>query len=88
LPSRLTRDVGAYPEPLLVLVAAAAGLVVTRPLRWLEGHQGINILLAGLRHRRRVGQCRLRVGGVRSARSLRGVMMIWGTAVAGRLRAS
>jgi predicted Na+-dependent transporter len=48
LPARLTRAVAAYPELLFVLVAAAAGLIAARPFRWLDGHQGINILLAVL----------------------------------------
>ena len=40
--------VAAYPELLLVLAAAAIGLLVGRPLRWLDGHQGINVLLVVL----------------------------------------
>ena len=48
MPSRLTRAVAGYPELLLVLVAAVVGLGAARPLRWLDGHQGINILLAVL----------------------------------------
>jgi predicted Na+-dependent transporter len=42
----LRRIVDAYPELLLVLVAAAIGLIIGRPLRWVGGHQGINVLLA------------------------------------------
>jgi ACR3 family arsenite efflux pump ArsB len=44
-PSRATRLAFAYPELLLVLVAAVVGLTVGRPLRWADDHQGINILL-------------------------------------------
>ena len=35
----------AYPELLAVLLAAAIGLTVPAPLRWISQHQGINILL-------------------------------------------
>jgi predicted Na+-dependent transporter len=44
--SGVTRTVDTYPELLLVLIAAVVGLSVGRPLRWVGGHQGINILLA------------------------------------------
>lgn len=40
------RLVGGYPELVAVLVAAAVGLTVQRPLAWLAAHQAINILLA------------------------------------------
>jgi BASS family bile acid:Na+ symporter len=46
--SRVARIVGAYPELLLVLCAAGIGLAVSRPLRWLDSHQGINAFLAVL----------------------------------------
>ena len=36
---------GAYPELAAVLVAAAIGLAVQRPLAWLAARQGINVLL-------------------------------------------
>ena len=35
-----------YPELIAVLAAAIVGLTVQRPLAWLAGHQGINVLLA------------------------------------------
>jgi predicted Na+-dependent transporter len=35
-----------YPELIAVLAAAVIGLTVQRPLAWLAGHQGINVLLA------------------------------------------
>jgi predicted Na+-dependent transporter len=34
-----------YPELLVVIMATALGLSVQRPLAWLSGHQGINVLL-------------------------------------------
>jgi predicted Na+-dependent transporter len=37
-----------YPELIAVLAAAVIGLTVQRPLAWLAGHQGINVLLAVL----------------------------------------
>jgi predicted Na+-dependent transporter len=40
------RLVAGYPELVAVLVAAAVGLTVRRPLAWLAAHQAINILLA------------------------------------------
>jgi BASS family bile acid:Na+ symporter len=46
--SRPVRLVAAYPELVLVLVAAGIGLAVGRPLRWLGAHQGINVFLAVL----------------------------------------
>ncbi len=46
--TRLRSFVGAYPELLSVLVAAALGLTVQAPLAWLASHQGINVLLAVL----------------------------------------
>jgi predicted Na+-dependent transporter len=45
---RLRQIAAAYPELLLVIAAAIVGLAVSRPLRWLGGHQGINVLLAVL----------------------------------------
>ena len=42
----LRRFYSAYPELLLVVVAAIIGLGVQRPLAWLASHQGINVLLA------------------------------------------
>jgi predicted Na+-dependent transporter len=42
---RLRRAVSAYPELLIVLVAATVGLTVQRPLAWLTSHDGINALL-------------------------------------------
>jgi predicted Na+-dependent transporter len=42
------RLLAAYPELAAVLAAAAAGLLLPRPLSWLAGHQGINLLLAVL----------------------------------------
>ena len=36
----------SYPELIAVLAAAILGLTVQRPLAWLAGHQGINVLLA------------------------------------------
>jgi predicted Na+-dependent transporter len=46
LPSRIRAIVAGYPELIAVLVAAVIGLTVQRPLAWLAGHQGINVLLA------------------------------------------
>jgi predicted Na+-dependent transporter len=46
LPSRIRAIVAAYPELIAVLAAAILGLTVQRPLAWLAGHQGINVLLA------------------------------------------
>jgi predicted Na+-dependent transporter len=46
LPSRIRAIVAGYPELLAVLAAAILGLTVQRPLAWLAGHQGINVLLA------------------------------------------
>ena len=43
--SWVTRIIGTYPELLLVIVAASVGLAVARPIRWTDGHQGINVLL-------------------------------------------
>ena len=45
-PSRIRALVAGYPELIAVLVAAIVGLTVQRPLAWLAGHQGINLLLA------------------------------------------
>jgi predicted Na+-dependent transporter len=45
-PSRIRAIVAGYPELIAVLVAAIVGLTVQRPLAWLAGHQGINVLLA------------------------------------------
>jgi predicted Na+-dependent transporter len=42
---RIPQIVGAYPELLLVILAAALGLVVARPLRWADDHQAIDALL-------------------------------------------
>jgi BASS family bile acid:Na+ symporter len=46
--SRLRTLLAAYPELAAVLVAAAVGLSVQRPLAWLAARQGINVLLAVL----------------------------------------
>lgn len=46
--SGVAKTVRAYPELLLVILAAAVGLAIGRPLRWVGNHQGINILLAVL----------------------------------------
>ncbi len=46
--SRIPRIVGAYPELFLVIVAAALGLAVGRPLRWADDHQAIDALLVVL----------------------------------------
>ncbi len=46
--SKVPRIVGAYPELVLVGVAAGLGLAVGRPLRWADTHQAINILLVVL----------------------------------------
>src|SRR5277367_1615853 len=46
LPSRIRAIVAGYPELIVVLAAAILGLTVQRPLAWLAGHQGINVLLA------------------------------------------
>jgi ACR3 family arsenite efflux pump ArsB len=46
LRGRLVRIVAAYPELLLVLLGAGVGLAVGSPLRWVDAHQGINVLLA------------------------------------------
>jgi predicted Na+-dependent transporter len=46
LPSRIRAIAAAYPELIAVLAAAILGLTVQRPLAWLAGHQGINVLLA------------------------------------------
>jgi predicted Na+-dependent transporter len=43
--SRLRQAVSAYPELLMVLVAATIGLTVQRPLAWSTSHNGINALL-------------------------------------------
>ncbi len=44
--SRIRAIAAAYPELIAVLAAAIVGLTVQRPLAWLAGHQGINVLLA------------------------------------------
>jgi arsenite transporter len=44
--SRIRAIAAAYPELLAVVAAAIIGLTVQRPLAWLAGHQGINVLLA------------------------------------------
>ena len=46
LPSRIRAIIAGYPELIAVIVAAIVGLTVQRPLAWLAGHQGINVLLA------------------------------------------
>ena len=46
LPSRIRAITAAYPELIAVIAAAIVGLTVQRPLAWLAGHQGINVLLA------------------------------------------
>jgi predicted Na+-dependent transporter len=46
LPSRIRAVAAGYPELIVVLAAAILGLTVQRPLAWLAGHQGINVLLA------------------------------------------
>jgi predicted Na+-dependent transporter len=46
LKSRIRSIAAGYPELIAVLAAAILGLTVQRPLAWLAGHQGINILLA------------------------------------------
>jgi predicted Na+-dependent transporter len=43
--STARKRLSAYPELAAVLVAAVIGLCVQRPLAWLDGHQGINVLL-------------------------------------------
>ena len=43
--SWVSRIIGTYPELLFVIVAAGMGLAVPRPIRWTDGHQGINVLL-------------------------------------------
>ena len=52
LPHRLqplvARPLRVYPSLLAVLLAAAIGLTVPVPRRWLSQHQGINILLVVL----------------------------------------
>jgi arsenite transporter len=45
-PSRIRAIIAGYPELIAVIVAAIVGLTVQRPLAWLAGHQGINVLLA------------------------------------------
>ena len=45
-PSRIRALAAGYPELIAVLAAAIVGLTVQRPLAWLAGHQGINVLLA------------------------------------------
>src|ERR1700728_2151805 len=44
--SRIRAIAAAYPELIAVIAAAIVGLTVQRPLAWLAGHQGINVLLA------------------------------------------
>jgi predicted Na+-dependent transporter len=46
LPSRIRAIAAGYPELIAVVAAAVLGLTVQRPLAWLAGHQGINVLLA------------------------------------------
>jgi arsenite transporter len=46
LPSRIRAIIAGYPELIAVIAAAIVGLTVQRPLAWLAGHQGINVLLA------------------------------------------
>lgn len=46
LAARIRSFVGAYPELISVLAAAIIGLTVQSPLRWLDSHQGIDVLLA------------------------------------------
>ena len=46
LPSRARAILASYRELAAVLAAAILGLSVQRPLAWLAGHQGINVLLA------------------------------------------
>jgi arsenite transporter len=45
-PSRIRALIAGYPELIAVIVAAVVGLTMQRPLAWLAGHQGINVLLA------------------------------------------
>ncbi len=44
--SRIRAVAAGYPELIAVLAAAIVGLTIQRPLAWLAGHQGINVLLA------------------------------------------
>lgn len=46
--SRLRNVVSAYGELVVVLVAAALGLIVPAPLAWITSRQGINVLLVVL----------------------------------------
>jgi predicted Na+-dependent transporter len=46
MPSRARAIFADYPELVAVLAAAILGLTAARPLAWLAGHQGINVLLA------------------------------------------
>jgi predicted Na+-dependent transporter len=46
MPLRARAILASYPELVAVLAAAVLGLSVQRPLAWLAGHQGINVLLA------------------------------------------
>ena len=45
---RIRRAVERYPEVIIVLVAAALGLTVPAPLRWMVDHRGIDALLVVL----------------------------------------
>jgi BASS family bile acid:Na+ symporter len=44
--TRVRTLIAGYPELAAVLAAAILGLSAQRPLSWLAGHQGINVLLA------------------------------------------
>ncbi|HMD91293.1 MAG TPA: bile acid:sodium symporter [Trebonia sp.] len=46
--ARVRTLIAGYPELAAVLAAAILGLSAQRPLSWLAGHQGINVLLAVL----------------------------------------
>ncbi len=46
--ARVRMLIAGYPELVAVLAAAILGLSARRPLAWLAGHQGINVLLAVL----------------------------------------
>jgi bile acid:Na+ symporter, BASS family len=46
--ARVRTLIAGYPELAAVLAAAILGLTAQRPLSWLAGHQGINVLLAVL----------------------------------------
>jgi len=45
MPGRGRQVINAYPEQVMVSVAAVVGLTLQEPLEWLDRHQGIDVFL-------------------------------------------